>query len=183
MLHSQLRRTLLRPSPSPPLSRLLSSEPAEQVKLVQKSGMNIRLPGGVPDFVEKWNPGNYYKVGYGLSALSALSLPTIAYDAVSIHPGKPTEPRPPCSHMLVAFVHTRVCTHAPLVHTSSPTRVESHTCENPPVLPLTIASFTAVYWKVGLSDLAQKNHSLRRNFPFLCHVRYLFESIRPEIQQ
>ena len=34
-----------------------------------------------------------------------------------------------------------------------------------------------------LLDLNQTTHTLRRNFPFLCHLRYLFESIRPEIQQ
>ena len=36
---------------------------------------------------------------------------------------------------------------------------------------------------VGLNDLKQHNHSIRRNFPVLGHLRYLLESIRPEIQQ
>lgn len=42
---------------------------------------------------------------------------------------------------------------------------------------------TAMYWRVGLKDLSQTEHTLRRNFPFLAHMRYLLESIRPEIRQ
>lgn len=42
---------------------------------------------------------------------------------------------------------------------------------------------TAGYWYVGLNDIAQKHHALRQNFPVLAHIRYLLESIRPEIQQ
>ena len=52
-----------------------------------------------------------------------------------------------------------------------------------PMLPAGVFGFTALYWKVGLGDLDQSSHTLRRNFPFLIHMRYLFESIRPEIQQ
>lgn len=36
---------------------------------------------------------------------------------------------------------------------------------------------------VGYRDYFQTKHSVRRNFPLLGRVRYLFESIRPEIQQ
>jgi len=36
---------------------------------------------------------------------------------------------------------------------------------------------------VGLGDLLQKRHTLRRNFPIIGHFRYLFEAIRPEINQ
>lgn len=32
-------------------------------------------------------------------------------------------------------------------------------------------------------DLVQTKHSLLRNFPVLGHIRYLFEFLRPEIQQ
>jgi len=87
--------------------------------------------------VEKWNPDLFYKAGYSLTALSAVSIPTIFYDHIAIHP----------------------------------------------VLPLAMSGFTALYWKVGLADLNQKDHTLRKNFPFLIHMRYLLESIRPEIQQ
>lgn len=36
---------------------------------------------------------------------------------------------------------------------------------------------------LGMVDVTQKRSSLRRNYPVLAHGRYLFESIRPEIQQ
>lgn len=36
---------------------------------------------------------------------------------------------------------------------------------------------------VGLYDLRQSRHALRRNYPILGHIRYLIEFIRPEIRQ
>lgn len=36
---------------------------------------------------------------------------------------------------------------------------------------------------VGICDMTQTRHSIRRNFPVIGHFRYLLESIRPEIQQ
>ncbi len=36
---------------------------------------------------------------------------------------------------------------------------------------------------VGIWDLAQRRHSLLRNYPILGHLRWLFEGIRPEIRQ
>ncbi len=36
---------------------------------------------------------------------------------------------------------------------------------------------------VGLWDMLQKRKTLRRNFPILAHVRYLFEAIRPMMRQ
>lgn len=36
---------------------------------------------------------------------------------------------------------------------------------------------------VGLWDVAQTKHSLLRNYPLLAHLRWMFEDIRPEIQQ
>ena len=36
---------------------------------------------------------------------------------------------------------------------------------------------------VGLNDLHQKTHAIRRNYPVLGNFRYLLESIRPEINQ
>lgn len=36
---------------------------------------------------------------------------------------------------------------------------------------------------VGIHDLVQKRHSVLRNYPVIGHMRYLLESIRPEIQQ
>jgi len=36
---------------------------------------------------------------------------------------------------------------------------------------------------LGVIDLTQKRHTIRRNFPLIGHFRYLFEAIRPEINQ
>lgn len=36
---------------------------------------------------------------------------------------------------------------------------------------------------IGIWDMIQKKHSIRRNFPVIGHGRYLLESIRPEIMQ
>lgn len=36
---------------------------------------------------------------------------------------------------------------------------------------------------VGLRDLSQTRHSILRNYPILAHIRFFFESIRPEIRQ
>ncbi len=36
---------------------------------------------------------------------------------------------------------------------------------------------------LGIWDLAQTKHSLLRNYPLLAHFRWMFEDIRPEIQQ
>src|SRR6478735_9426915 len=36
---------------------------------------------------------------------------------------------------------------------------------------------------LGLYDLAQRRHSILRNYPLLGHMRFLLEKIRPELQQ
>ncbi|MFN9971185.1 MAG: FMN-binding glutamate synthase family protein, partial [Phycisphaerae bacterium] len=36
---------------------------------------------------------------------------------------------------------------------------------------------------LGLTDAIQRKHTIRRNFPLLGRFRYMFEAIRPEIQQ
>ncbi|MFG2661890.1 FMN-binding glutamate synthase family protein [Streptomyces sp. NPDC048425] len=43
--------------------------------------------------------------------------------------------------------------------------------------PLTAAALTAVY------DLVQRRHSVLRNYPVLGHLRFLMETLRPELQQ
>lgn len=52
--------------------------------------------------------------------------------------------------------------------------------------------WSAVWWGLvivvpliilGVLDMAQKKQAIRRNFPLVGRLRYLFESIRPEIQQ
>jgi glutamate synthase domain-containing protein 2 len=46
-----------------------------------------------------------------------------------------------------------------------------------------IASIAGALSLVGIWDLLQKRKTLRRNFPILAHVRYLFEAVRPMMRQ
>jgi len=46
-------------------------------------------------------------------------------------------------------------------------------------LALVAGTLTAL----GIYDLLQSQHSLRRNYPLLAHFRFMFEAIRPEIRQ
>jgi len=52
-------------------------------------------------------------------------------------------------------------------------------CQETLVVDVIVAS----YLYIGYKDLNQKSHALLRNFPVLGNVRFLFESIRPEIRQ
>ncbi|HEN8800093.1 FMN-binding glutamate synthase family protein [Pseudomonas sp. CM27] len=47
--------------------------------------------------------------------------------------------------------------------------------------PITL--LTALLSLVGLNDLRQSHHAVRRNYPILGNIRYLIETIRPEIRQ
>ncbi|MFT0867712.1 FMN-binding glutamate synthase family protein [Pseudomonas sp. CAM1A] len=47
--------------------------------------------------------------------------------------------------------------------------------------PFTVIS--ALLSLVGLNDLRQRHHAVRRNYPILGNIRYLIETIRPEIRQ
>lgn len=42
---------------------------------------------------------------------------------------------------------------------------------------------TGALTAVGISDLLQKRRAVLRNYPILGHLRYLFETVRPEIRQ
>ncbi|VVN67448.1 hypothetical protein PS723_00188 [Pseudomonas fluorescens] len=42
---------------------------------------------------------------------------------------------------------------------------------------------TAILTLIGLNDLRQTQHSVRRNYPVIGNLRYLIEHIRPEIRQ
>lgn len=44
-------------------------------------------------------------------------------------------------------------------------------------------TFFAPVFLLGFRDMLQKRHAIKSNFPVLGHLRYLFESIRPEINQ
>lgn len=45
---------------------------------------------------------------------------------------------------------------------------------------LVLGSLTAGYWHVGLQDMRQKSHAIRRNYPVLGNVRYLLETVRAD---
>ncbi len=47
--------------------------------------------------------------------------------------------------------------------------------------PITL--ITTLLSLVGLNDLRQSHHAVRRNYPILGNIRYLIETIRPEIRQ
>ncbi|WP_343573229.1 FMN-binding glutamate synthase family protein [Mycobacterium sp.] len=47
-------------------------------------------------------------------------------------------------------------------------------------IPAVVVTVTAA---VGVYDLAQRKHSVLRNYPVLGHLRYLLEALRPELQQ
>jgi len=61
--------------------------------------------------------------------------------------------------------------------------VLAHFSELTHVAPTMLSALTAGYWYIGMNDMAQKHQALRRSFPVLIHIRYLLESVRPEIQQ
>ncbi|HEY4376481.1 MAG TPA: FMN-binding glutamate synthase family protein [Acidimicrobiales bacterium] len=48
---------------------------------------------------------------------------------------------------------------------------------------LLLAVPMAVIALAGVYDLAQRRHSILRNYPVIGHFRFLFEAIRPEVQQ
>jgi hypothetical protein len=48
-----------------------------------------------------------------------------------------------------------------------------------PILFLPCAALCAI----GVWDLLQSRHSIRRNYPILAHIRFGLEKIRPEIRQ
>ena len=41
----------------------------------------------------------------------------------------------------------------------------------------------AVLLAVATYDVVQRRHAVLRNYPLLGHLRYLLESVRPELQQ
>ncbi|CAM9172588.1 unnamed protein product, partial [Heterosigma akashiwo] len=42
---------------------------------------------------------------------------------------------------------------------------------------------TAAYFKVGEADIKQTSHSVRRNYPVIGNLRYILETVRPELRQ
>lgn len=41
-----------------------------------------------------------------------------------------------------------------------------------------LGSFTMGYWYVGLQDMQQKSHAIRRNYPVIGNLRYVLETVR-----
>jgi hypothetical protein len=41
-----------------------------------------------------------------------------------------------------------------------------------------VGSVTACYWYVGLQDIQQTSHAIRRNYPLLGNLRYIMETVR-----
>ena len=50
-------------------------------------------------------------------------------------------------------------------------------------VPIIAGAAVAAYWVQGLRDIRQERHAIRRNFPVLGNMRYIFEVVRPEIRQ
>jgi len=48
---------------------------------------------------------------------------------------------------------------------------------------LPVAAITGALSALGIRDMLQDRHAVLRNYPVIGHLRYLLESIRPEIQQ
>ncbi|TXH04105.1 MAG: FMN-binding glutamate synthase family protein [Nevskiaceae bacterium] len=46
-----------------------------------------------------------------------------------------------------------------------------------------VAAVTGLLTAVGVLDLGQRSHAIRRNYPILAHIRFFLEFIRPEIRQ
>jgi len=46
-----------------------------------------------------------------------------------------------------------------------------------------VLAVSTVLSLLGLYDLAQPLHSVRRNYPIVGHLRWFFEEIRPELRQ
>src|SRR5690606_29350202 len=48
---------------------------------------------------------------------------------------------------------------------------------------LIAAAVCAVLVAIGIYDLKQSRHAIRRNYPIIGNLRYFFEYIRPEMRQ
>jgi glutamate synthase domain-containing protein 2 len=51
------------------------------------------------------------------------------------------------------------------------------------VVWIVVGALAASLFLVGVYDLVQRRHSVLRNYPILGHVRFIFEALRPELQQ
>eukprot|EP00873_Tetraselmis_striata_P027900 jgi/Tetstr1/448164/TSEL_035455.t1 len=49
--------------------------------------------------------------------------------------------------------------------------------------PWVLGGLMGAYWWQGLHDVAQESHTIKHNYPVLGNVRYILETVRPEIRQ
>lgn len=49
--------------------------------------------------------------------------------------------------------------------------------------PTALGLFTGLWFYIGESDIRQTQHAVRRNYPVLGNIRYILETIRPELRQ
>jgi hypothetical protein len=47
---------------------------------------------------------------------------------------------------------------------------------------LVFGSLTMGYWYVGLQDMQQKSHAIRRNYPVIGNLRYVLETVRASLK-
>ncbi|MEM7647132.1 MAG: FMN-binding glutamate synthase family protein [Pseudomonadota bacterium] len=50
-------------------------------------------------------------------------------------------------------------------------------------IPIWLGAIVGLLFGIGLSDIFQTRHAIKKNFPIIGHFRYMLEAIRPEIQQ
>jgi len=51
------------------------------------------------------------------------------------------------------------------------------------VVFVALFALSAALTAVGIWDLLQSPHSIRRNYPILAHIRFMLEKVRPEIRR
>ena len=51
------------------------------------------------------------------------------------------------------------------------------------VVFIALFALCAILSAIGIWDLSQSKHSVRRNYPILANIRFMLEKIRPEIRQ
>lgn len=141
-----------------------ASEEDNMMDTHQNTGMSTRLPGGIPDFIEKWNPALFHQVSGCVKVLNLES--AVKGWLIQARISNKLRHEQVGYGLGAASVASLGILANDMLH---------------PALPATIIGFTAIYWKVGTDDLKQTNHTLRNNFPFLCHMRYLFERYDEQI--
>jgi hypothetical protein len=116
--------------------RSLSVQNGPQTKdsYYRTNRVNAMVGHNFPDYIEWWNRDNFYKVGYGLVAVTSV-----------------------CAVVGSTVATMTVSSLAPAV---------------------VLGTLTAGYWHLGLEDIRQTSHAIRRNYPVLGNLRYILEMVR-----